>query len=270
VVTLWKRSLGAVIQVVGILGMVLALLCALALPLAALRVTALTQDTLTSIAGSLQTAAQSLQLAGDSLGEAAQALSDTSLAVVAADDSLESVKQLLRTTADAAGDDVPATIEAARQGLIAAEDSARAIDQVLRTLASVGWLTGVSYDPEQSLDASLSNVAAELEPLPGSLRELESDLDATADDIEPLQASLETVITDLDSFSTSLIVLQTQLYDQASDLRARAAVLEQTSDGMPVRIWTAAVVIEMVVVGGVVEQYAIFFVGRHLWSTGRT
>jgi hypothetical protein len=161
--------MGLSVQMVGALGVVLTLLIMLVLPFAASRAIALTQETLTSIAGSIQTAAESLQLAGDSLGEAAKTLSDTGVTIVAADDSLESVKQLLRTTADVAGDDVPTTIEAARLALVSAEGGALAIDQVLRVLASVGWLTGVNYDPEQSLDVSLVNVATELEPLPESL-----------------------------------------------------------------------------------------------------
>jgi hypothetical protein len=269
VVVLGKRCLGAIVQVVGVLGVVLALLCMLGLPFGASRVIALAQEALASTVGSIQNAAKSLQLAGDSLGEAAQTLDDTGVTVVAADDSLESVEQLLRTTADAAGNDVPATIEAARLALISAESGALAIDQVLRTLAGFGWLTGISYDPEQSLDAGLSNVAVALEPLPGSLRELEGDLDATADDIELLQSSLETVVGDLSSFSTSLTALQAQTYKQATDLQDRAAALEEVSSWVPFWVWVVVIAIETVLVGVAVEQSAVFFVGRQLWNAGR-
>jgi hypothetical protein len=241
----------------------------LGLPFAASRVIGFTQGALVSTANSIQTAAESLRLAGDSLGEASKTLNDTGVAVVAADGSLESVQQLLRTTADAAGDDVPATIEAARLALISAESGALAIDQVLRTLDSFGWLTGVSYNPEQSLDASLSNVATELEPLPESLRELEGDLDVTADDIEPLQASLETVSGDLASFSTSLTALQEQLYGQAADLKEQAAALEKAASRIPFWVWVAVIAVELVLVGVAVEQYAVVFVGRQIWNTGR-
>jgi hypothetical protein len=269
VVVLGKRCLGAVVQVVGVLGVVLALLCMLGLPFGASRVIAFTQEAMASTTGSIQNATESLQLAGDSLGEAAKTLDDTGVAVVAADDSLESVEQLLRTTADAAGNDVPATIEAARLALVSAESGALAIDQVLRTLAGFGWLTGISYDPEQSLDTSLSNVAVALEPLPGSLRELEGDLDATADDVELLQSSLETVTGDLASFSTSLTVLQEQLYDQASDLKEQSAALEEVSSWMPFWVWVSVIVLEMILVGFAVERSAVFFVGRRLWNAGR-
>ncbi|MBN1810974.1 MAG: Rho termination factor N-terminal domain-containing protein [Anaerolineae bacterium] len=269
VVVLGKRCLGVIVQVVGVFGVILTLLSMLVLPFAASRTIVLAQETLTSTATSIQTAAESLQLAGDSLGEAAKTLNDAGVTVVAADNSLESVKQLLRTTADVAGNDVPTTIEAARLALVSAESGALAIDQVLRTLSSVGWLTGVTYDPEQSLDVSLVNVATELEPLPESLRELQSDLDATADDIEPLQSSLETVTTDLDSFSTSLTVSQEQMYDQAADLKDWAAALEEVSNKMTVWVWVAVVVIEMILIGVTVEQCAVFFVGRRLWNAGR-
>lgn len=269
VVVLGKRCLGAIVQAVGGLGVVLALLCMLGLPFGASRAIALAQEALTSTAGSIQAAAESLQLAGDSLGEAAKTLDDTGVTVVAADDSLESVEQLLRTTADAAGNDVPATIEAARLALISAEGGALAIDQVLRALSGFGWLTGVRYDPEQSLDTSLSNVAVALEPLPESLRELEGDLDATADDIEPLQSSLETVVGDLASFSTGLTALQAQTYKQATDLQGQAAVLEEVSGWVPFWVWVAVLAIEMILVGVLVEQCAVLFVGRQLWNAGR-
>lgn len=269
VVVLGKRCLGAIVQVVGILGAVLVLLCMLGLPFGASRAIALAQEALASTVGSIQNAVESLQLAGDSLGEAAKTLDDTGVTVVAADDSLESVEQLLRTTADAAGNDVPATIEAARLALVSAESGALAIDRVLRALSGFGWLTGVRYDPEQSLDTSLSNVATELEPLPESLRQLQNDLDATADDIEPLQSSLETVADDLASFSTSLTTLQAQTYKQATDLQGQAAALEEVSSWVPFWVWVSVIAIEMILVGVVVEQSAVFFVGRQIWSVGR-
>jgi hypothetical protein len=258
--------MGLLFQVVGALGVVITLLGMLVLPFAASRAAAMIQEALISTAGSARTAAKSLQLAGDSLGEAARTLGDVDAGIVAADGSLESIKQFLRTTADVAGDDVPTTVEAARRALLSAEDGALAIDQVLRTLASIGWLTGVDYAPQQSLDAGLGSVAAELEPLPESLRELEGDLNAAADGIEPVQSSLQTVSGDLDSFSASLIALQEQTYDQATDLRTQAVALILASDDVPVWIWAAAVAIELIAIGRVVEQCAVFFVGRLLWG----
>jgi hypothetical protein len=98
---------------------------------------------------------------------------------------------------------------------------------------------------------------------------LQGDLDAAADDIEPLQSSLETVTTDIGSFSTSLIALQKQMYDQAADLQDQAAALEEVSSWMPFWVRVGVIVIEMILIGGVVEQCAVFFVGRQLWNAGR-
>jgi hypothetical protein len=261
----WRRHLGIALQVTGSLGLIVSLVCLIALPFLASRGVKLAQGVLASTAASTRAAADSLQLVGDSLGQASIALADASVTLGTTEDSLESVEPLLRSVGGLVGDEAPTTIEAARQALISAESGAKSIDQVLRTLARLEPLTGATYDPEQPLDRSLADVATGLEPLPAVLKEVQGDLDAAVEDIGPIRSSLEVVANDLVSFSASLDRLQERMYDQSSTLGDVAASTEQSAERVSVSIWIATILIEMILVGIGLEQCAVLIFGRQLW-----
>ena len=266
----WRRCLGIALQVTGGLGSLVSLACMIALPFLASRGVKLAQGILVSTAASTRTAADSLQLVGDSLGQASIALGDASVTLGTTEDSLESVEPLLRSVGGLVGDKAPTTIDAARQALISAESGAKSIDQVLRTLARLEALIGVTYDPAQPLDRSLADVAAGLEPLPAALKEVRGDLDAAVEDIGPIRSSLEVVAGDLVSFSASLDRLQERMYDQSSTLEDVATSTEQAVGRMPVSIWIATIVIEVILVGIGLEQCAVLIFGRQLWVPKET
>jgi methyl-accepting chemotaxis protein len=162
------------------------------------------ETTLLQTSGTLDQLVETLQTTSDSLEQVQTGSEDL-------DGLLQSVSGFLHVEA-------PDTIESARQAILSTQEGARAMDQVLRGLASVSFLTGVNYDPEQPLDASLAAVADSLSPLPESLREVSVDLDDVRANLEELQ---ETAL----SMQTDLAGLRAELggSSQSMDLNAEAA-----------------------------------------------
>lgn len=133
----------------------------------------------------------------DILDTTAGSMDQIQMGVDDLDELLDSVSQFLNS-------DAPDTIESVHDALQSTQEGARAIDRVLRGLSTVSFLTGVEYDPEQSLDASLANVAQGLFPLPESLRQVSGDLGDLRSNLDQLDESLEGMQTDLPELQTDL------------------------------------------------------------------
>jgi hypothetical protein len=162
--------------------------------------------------------------ATDALERAALALDDGSLALGAVHNTLEASQPFLDSVQNMLGHDFPDILETTRQSILSAGASAQAIDQVLRALSSIRFLTGVDYRPEQSLDQSLEQVAAGLEPLPESLRVVAQDLGSVGDSLEQVNPTILATGEELGLMSTSLRSSAERLRDQLD----RFAGLEDT------------------------------------------
>lgn len=167
------------------------------------------EDTLTQTSVTLDQLVGILDTTTGSLNEVQMGADDM-------DALLESVSTFLSGEA-------PDTIESARDALQSTQDGARAMDRVLRGLATVSFLTGVDYDPEQSLDASLAEVAESLSPLPESLRQVSGDVDGLRSNLDQLSESLVTMQEDLPG-------LQTELASSSQTLQQNAEAAGQLAE----------------------------------------
>jgi ABC-type transporter Mla subunit MlaD len=111
---------------------------------------------------------------------------------------------LLDSVSEFLSGEAPDTIQSAHEALQSTQEGARAMDQVLRGLSTVSFLTGVEYEPEQSLDASLAEVAESLAPLPQSLRQVSGDLDQLKTNLDQLSETLVSLEADLPELQTEL------------------------------------------------------------------
>jgi methyl-accepting chemotaxis protein len=169
------------------------------------------ETTLLQTGGTLDQLVETLQTSSESLDQVQSGSEDL-------DGLLQSVSGFL-------DDEAPETIESARQAILSTQEGARAMDQVLRGLDSVSFLTGVNYDPEQPLDASLASVADSLSPLPDSLRGVSGDLDDVRANLEGLQETAG-------SMQTDLVGLQAELEGLSQSLALNAEAARQLADQM--------------------------------------
>jgi methyl-accepting chemotaxis protein len=162
---------------------------------------AVIEDTLSHTGNALDQLVDTLQTTGDSFEQIGTGMDDL-------DALLQSVSGFL-------SEEAPDTIESARSAILSTQEGARAMDQVLRGLATVSFITGVEYDPEQPLDASLAEVADSLSPLPESLRQVSGDL-------EDVQANLDQLQETLSAMQADLSGLREELQDSSGSMRQNA------------------------------------------------
>lgn len=150
----------------------------------------LVEDTLNQTSAALDQLVQTMQTTSDSMVEIETGVDD--------------LDGLLQSVGDFLSDEAPETIESARAAILSTQEGARAMDRVLRGLASVSFLTGVEYDPEQPLDASLAEVAESLSPLPDSLRQVSGDLEDVQSNLDQLQEAMIAMQADLSGLRVEL------------------------------------------------------------------
>ena len=260
----WRRGVGLAVQSAGGLGAALCLVCLVILPLVAGRVAATCRESLASLAEAAGTLRDPLEIAAGSLGEGAATLDAVGTMLLSAEASLESLEPLLDSVGEVVGEDAPAAIEAARGALVSAEAGAAAIDSTLRALSYLGPLTGVTYDPEQSLQDSLAEVGASLEELPDDLRGIQDDLDAAVEDLEPVRSSMEDVAGHLDVLAASLAGLEEYILIQSTALDSLALSADRAAESAPAWVWRMTAACELLLLLTWLEQIAVLLVGRQL------
>jgi chromosome segregation ATPase len=173
--------------------------------------------------GSLETVSLEAAHIEDTLNQTSATLDQLDEVLDATSGSLDQIQmgvddldELLGSVSEFLSGEAPDTLEAVQDALESTQEGARAMDRVLRGLATVSFLTGVEYNPEQSLDASLAEVADSLSPLPQSLRQVSGDLDG-------LQSNL-------DQLDVSMAGMQTDLPDLQMDLENSSRTLQQNAD----------------------------------------
>jgi len=107
-------------------------------------------------------------------------------------------------------------------------------------------------------------VAASLEPLPVALDEVRRSLDAAVEDLAPVRASLQVVADDLNLFSADLTALQVEVYAHADSLDNLSVSIERMAERAPAWVLMLAILVELILVGFVVEQGAVYFQGGQL------
>ena len=264
----WRTGLGFAIQVAGGLGALLCLVLVILVPLSASRVAASLPESLTLLAEGARRLRDPLELAAGSLGEASAVLNATGAMLLTVGESLESVEPLLTSVGDVVGQDAAEAIDAARSALESAEGGAAAIDSTLRTLSYLGPLTGVTYDPEESLQESLAEVNASLEPLPDDLRGIQDDLDEAVEDLEPVLTSIDGVAAYLESLTVSVEELGEYVLSQSTALGRLAVRADRAADSAPAWVWRVALLLEFLLLLACLEQAVVIVVGKQLRTGG--
>ncbi len=203
----------------------------------------------------------------NSLDDAVLVLDGARLTLTSVAGSVEDSKPLIRSTGELLGDRIPQIIDNTRQALVSAEEGAKAIDQVLRGLASLGPITGITYNPDKPLDKAISDVAISLEPLPGELVIVRDDLESSTSDLDEVTESLEKASGDLGTFSDGLVGMEDKLAKLADDLDVIADQLTQAETQLSSLIVGALVTVELILLWFVFCQSAIFIVGSRLMRT---
>ena len=256
--------LGQVMNFAGIIGVIAIVLLMIVLPFAADQVGNNLETGLVSLADGLENLSATAELINSSLGEVANALTNTASTLEDASRSLDEVIPLLNTVGTIAGETAPATIESTHEALLSAEAGAKAIDGVMRALSTVGFITGIQYNPAVPLDKALVQTAENLEPLPNELRQIQDELDSFVATVEHIQPGVELTAASLDDLSDSLFELQNNINGQIEALNLYQGELRQAAAGISTWVWIAAIMLEILLLWAIFGQVTVIYVGRKL------
>ncbi len=228
--TFFRRFIGLILVITALVGIVISL--------GGIYLVWETRDVLSQrvIAGvaplrqSLSTTSQGLVVADEALMTAGENITTVVDMTGTIADTISTTTPALNATADLLGDDLPASITAARSGLQSAQVGARAIDDTL------GFITGLNipfvdidaYEPDEPLEDSLAGIASSLENLPGSFEVMEQSLNDASNGLKNVEADIYDLAGGIDDINGSLDKTRGVL-DQYQDV---ITDLDNTIDGL--------------------------------------
>lgn len=184
---MFRRSIGSVLVVLGVLGLVLCAVgvyygwrTAQVLTKTADEALQLLLDTLESVDTSLEVATTTL----DNTSVTVRALYTTTLTV---GETLSSTRPALQGMAALAETQLSESVEATLTALDTLEQTAGVVDRILSALNALGL---VQYAPEVPLDQAVAEVAASLGSTPDDLRALGASLQETEESLVGVQYSV--------------------------------------------------------------------------------
>ncbi len=258
----WGRWLSLALRLIGSVGIGLSVIMMIATPILTARAIPVAEVGLHAGAQAMEALSDTLELAQQALGSAAEVLGGTSQALSSMERSIANTQPLIESVAGLVGDTVPLTIEGTQRTLETAVQGAHAIDQVLRGLAALSAFTGVRYDPEHSLEQSLSSAAAGLQPIPEALRNIQDDLDNVGGELDTMRGRMRSTAADLDQFSGDLWKVEHDLGNRSIDLLKLADGLQRAADSARIWMWVLALVGELILIGVAATQLMVYRAGR--------
>jgi hypothetical protein len=264
----WKKWLGRAVQLASAVNILFCLVSLVLVPILGSRVSTFLDRAVLTASQEVEMAAVSLRQVNLILDEGVQTLHAAGVSIRNLESSLEDTQPLISSTSDLLTDHTPKAIEDTREALLAVHEGAQAVDQVLQSLAKLGFITGVSYDPEQPLDEGISQVADSLEPLPDALREVGEELTQAGESLEDVGTSLENMGEELEDFADEISSKNFVLANLAKDLDTLSVNLEHARNRIGPGVLMVVVIVEILIFGYALGQAAIFYVGRDLARKG--
>ena len=252
----------------GIFALVLLLFAILALPFAASRVTAFTQQSFQEFGEDISNLALALRSAEASLDQTIEVLETSAAALEAAQLNLEQLDPMLASVDTLLGVEMPEILLATQDALDAAQAGAAAMDRVLRTLSSIGFLTGVRYDPEQPLDLALQGVARSLDRMPAAFSSVSEDLQGFGVALSAMELEIGDSIDALRGMARSIRTFSGTVSDQARALENMALDLNNFSRSIGRWVTIVILLIEFTLFQLLASQAIVFLFGRQMLRGG--
>jgi hypothetical protein len=197
-----RRILGALLILIGLLGIALGAVGVVYVWRLAEDVTVVALEGLFLVSDTLEDMDRSLEVASTTLDGTTIAIDSLYITSFAIGDTLSNTQVTLNEMAALAEDQLPTSMEYSLAALDTVKETARVIDQLLRGLAQVGLGT---YDPEIPLDEAVENAVTGLGPVPDSLRVMGDGLHQTGRDMEGVQQGFTLMIDSVMEIRENLI-----------------------------------------------------------------
>lgn len=203
-----RENLGNLLFVLGMVGLVAALIVGVAGWLLADRANNRLADTVDPLSDLVVNVSESVEASQVIVARTIEAVEGIESATRSAGRTLDSISRLIDSTSDVIGGDLADGLDDAVGTLPALVDTGRIIDRTMRTLS----LVGVDYDPEVPLDESLAGLEQSLRPIPEQLRDQVAALEEVGTDID-------VVVLDAGSLAATLLEARIEM-TEAQDILA--------------------------------------------------
>jgi chromosome segregation ATPase len=217
----------------------------------------------TATSDALLTLTDNLTLVQDTIAQVQSGLTTT---VELLGDSAASANQIeagLSDTAEALEDSLPDRISSVEQALPELIASTSVLEPTLRSLSFLG----VEYDPEVTLNRTLSQLRRSLRPLPGELRASGERLASLNGDSAMLASQLNELALTVDAIADDLAQAETLFSEQAEAAQATRELVDVERAQLPVLERRARVVLVIFGAAIGVTQLTLALVGWAHWRS---
>jgi methyl-accepting chemotaxis protein len=275
----FRRTLGLVMLLIGVLGLVLSIAGATY----GYRLIDNFGDGLKSsldlTSQSLDTVKETLFLAKTTLGQANDGLDMVAGAANDLSETISQTRPLLGEIAQVVSHDVPDSVEAVQTAVPYMAQAAATIDDTLTFLSNlrieqrilgypIYFDLGIDYAPEVSLEESINRIGYSLEGIPPRLRGLAVYIDTTNGNLETISQDIMVMSRDLDTINSSIADIAPLLDDYVRIVTEISDSIRQTRASLSQQLYMVKLVVTMVVVWIGLTQIAPLYLGWEL-VTGR-
>ncbi|MCA9927290.1 MAG: hypothetical protein KC419_02385 [Anaerolineales bacterium] len=221
---LFRRLLGIIILLTGLVGVGIAVTGALLLPDLVDRMAASLESTLAQTSEGLELVEASLLQAKVTVQDLGTTLGTVETNMTVLGQAVSETRPFLDQVSTVAADELPQSIETLQAAIPDMAQVAGVVDDTLTTLNrfrideeflgfEIKYDLGVNYDPAVPFDETVLTLGDSLDGLPGSLRSLRVYANVTNDNLEEISQGLYQIGTDLEGLNGRLSEIDPLLND---------------------------------------------------------
>ena len=181
----------------------------------------------------LEVTGRTLGVVDDGLATAGDLVASTQQTVDSLAITLDSTTPALQTVGDLVGSGVPAALTAANATIRTAQKSAETVDGVLTVLSQLPLLN-ISYNPEVPLSQALDEISTSLEVLPAGLEQLGEQVTDSVNNLPTLASATRDLATAVGDVNTTLDDSRLAVQDYQQLVLRYQKVVDFLQDATPV------------------------------------
>jgi hypothetical protein len=270
-----RRILGALMLVVGLLGLVL---CVPGVIYGHQLVDGMAQGldaTLASTAQSLLTVQDTLLVAKSTASQLSDGLDTVKTATLHLSSAIDDSQPLLDEIAAVVSEDVPNGLDAVQAAVPDMAHAAEVIEETLTTLANLEltqsflglplkFSLGIEYAEDTPMADSVSLIGESLDGVAPRLRALEIHLDSAGSNLETISEDVLAAVEDLDAINENLVGVPALMDDYLEVVAEVNDLIERTRASMARQFDTAKLVVTLAMVWIGLAQLAPLYLGWEL------
>ncbi|MEZ4768122.1 MAG: hypothetical protein R2844_06805 [Caldilineales bacterium] len=181
----------------------------------------------------LEVTARTLGVVDEGLATAGDLVASTQQTVASLATTLDSTTPALQTVGDLVGTGVPAALTAANATIRTAQKSAETVDGVLTILTQLPLLN-IAYSPEVPLSQALSDISTSLESLPAGLEQLGEQVTESVNNLPTLAGATRDLAAAVGDVNTTLEDSRLAVQDYQQLVLRYKKVVDFVQDATPV------------------------------------